>query len=954
MIRGIYLFPLFLFLLLSVRAQEPNHYFFGNERFAGVDIYDLIQDKQQRYWFATNQGLILHDGYSYRNIDCPEMTSLSLFNLRKDSAGAIYCYNLKGQIFQIVDDKVSLFYTISDAENQGNTFLETSGNTVFVLGTDLTVLNSEGEKEHPDIRLNTDKARIYLKTFGDDEALFLTQREAYLYKDQSVEKFPIRTVPNSEEIAVLSSWIQIGEKQYCIDQKTMNLFEFDKDKKTFSYVRQLEESLRESAIRTYRLKEQIWVTGNRNGIYVYDLQWNPLYDGKPIFTNHFISDAYVDDEGNMLLSTFDEGVIVLPELNQTSIQLPKGDRVSDFCAGNGSLFIGSSSGKIYNYHNSSLQLLYESPNQKPIECIAYWESENAVVFTSVEGFSIGRWNGKKLEVVRSFKGALKNAFFEEKVAYLALNVGVKRIVPVNGTYEEEKVASVKSRSYDLIRDPTSGTLFIAMSSGLHTLTTDHELNELKRNNSSIFATSLATFDDKIYAGTIQDGLLVFDGEQFVKQISIDIPVVDILSGQEFLFFQSIDGLYSYHPEQQIVLPINKSMGLHADVLSTVKVVKDRFMYAAGPSINQLTISQVVGDGPAIPLTFHGLFLDDQATSSQTLEYSTRKYTFRFGVSTLKFRENIRYRYKLIGYDENWEYLDYSNNSVSFKGLPAGDYEFVVQSLNGQTESTPVSYSFVITAPFYQQAWFFVLLIFIFLLLVTMIYLLRLKRIQRKNNQLVEQQKIKTDLLQMELKALRSQMNPHFIFNSLNSIQHLVLKEDTDNSYDYLVLFSKLVRSTLNYSDLNYIPIQKEIEFLNVYLKLEKLRFKKDLNYSIEYVGTDEVDVPPLILQPFVENALVHGLLHKEGDKSLTVNIRLEEHLVCEIVDNGIGREKAREIRERRSEHQSFAMKAIKQRLELLNKHSGQEVGHFAIEDLYDGDRSAGTKVTIVLPVMRKY
>ncbi|WP_160112184.1 sensor histidine kinase [Aquimarina sp. AU58] len=213
---------------------------------------------------------------------------------------------------------------------------------------------------------------------------------------------------------------------------------------------------------------------------------------------------------------------------------------------------------------------------------------------------------------------------------------------------------------------------------------------------------------------------------------------------------------------------------------------------------------------------------------------------------------------------------------------------------------------------------------------------------------------KNELAFLQLKSLKSQMNPHFIFNSLNSIQDLILQQNTDSSYDYVVLFSQLVRNTLNYSNKNFIAIDKELEFLEIYLQLEKLRFEDDFTYTIQHTNTGGLLVPSLIVQPFIENALIHGLLHKEGKKQLTIDFIFTDHLLCIITDNGIGRKEAKKIQERQGgHHESFALEAIQQRLEILKEQYGTEVGYH-VQDLYDNKLATGTKVEIRMPYKKKY
>lgn len=243
---------------------------------------------------------------------------------------------------------------------------------------------------------------------------------------------------------------------------------------------------------------------------------------------------------------------------------------------------------------------------------------------------------------------------------------------------------------------------------------------------------------------------------------------------------------------------------------------------------------------------------------------------------------------------------------------------------------------------------------VFLVLLTFIFnRLRVIRKQKKAldqaYELLEVQK-NNELALSNLKALRSQMNPHFVFNSLNSIQDLILQQETNKSYDYIVLFADLVRSALNYSQKEFIPIDKEIEFLKVYLQLEKLRFGDEFEYNVELHGSDEVKVPSLVIQPFIENALLHGLLHKDGLKKLQVKFEVTENLlICTIEDNGIGRNRAKEIKDRQgSGYSSFSTKAIKERLEILSKQYDVNTG-FEYENIVLDGIISGTRVIVNLP-----
>ena len=213
-----------------------------------------------------------------------------------------------------------------------------------------------------------------------------------------------------------------------------------------------------------------------------------------------------------------------------------------------------------------------------------------------------------------------------------------------------------------------------------------------------------------------------------------------------------------------------------------------------------------------------------------------------------------------------------------------------------------------------------------------------------------------DLATSQLTALRAQMNPHFIFNALNSIQQYILKGDVDQANRYLSKFSRLQREVLNHCDQNFIPLEKEIEMLRLYLELEQLRFHDTFEYEIkidEEIDSNEINIPPMILQPFVENAIWHGLMPKAGDKKVQIEFltRGDELLCCLIRDNGIGREAAARLRQKTqnvTKHKSKGLNLVYERLDIL-QHQYQQPFEVKVSDITDGHGQVqGTEVQLIL------
>jgi LytS/YehU family sensor histidine kinase len=231
--------------------------------------------------------------------------------------------------------------------------------------------------------------------------------------------------------------------------------------------------------------------------------------------------------------------------------------------------------------------------------------------------------------------------------------------------------------------------------------------------------------------------------------------------------------------------------------------------------------------------------------------------------------------------------------------------------------------------------------------------LALKRKNEKLQNEKRQAELQQQSAELEMQALRAQMNPHFIFNCLSSINKFILKSESRAASDYLTRFSRLIRRVLTNSQLSMIPLNDEIEMLKLYLDMERLRFDNAFDYNIVYANTIEPEmiyIPPMLLQPFCENAIWHGLMHKEEQGRLDIVMSIEnEELHCVITDNGVGRAKAMEIKNRSGEKQkSFGLKITTERLALFNSGKISQ-SFYHTEDVLDKQAQvAGTRVSLVV------
>jgi len=319
-------------------------------------------------------------------------------------------------------------------------------------------------------------------------------------------------------------------------------------------------------------------------------------------------------------------------------------------------------------------------------------------------------------------------------------------------------------------------------------------------------------------------------------------------------------------------------------------------------------------------------------------------------------EQIKYRWRLLGFDSKW--TKYTNRKyATFTNLPPGTYTFEIQAKSEMgVLSKTKKISFTIETPFYLTLWFISLSILTFLSTVYGFYKYRVTKIKNESNQkILHFQK----LAEAELKALRAQMNPHFMFNTINAIQDIVLGKDDKTARIYFADFAKMMRMILENSTQKLVTLEREINFLKLYLSFEKIRFKD--KFEIQFVVDEEIEasfiqVPSMLIQPFIENAINHGLHHKENGGILLIKfeqvfIDKVGFLKCTIEDNGVGREAANKLNSwRTTEHRSMSTQVNNERIELLNSIMEDKKLHLKITDLRDGNLSIGTRVELFISI----
>ncbi len=337
-----------------------------------------------------------------------------------------------------------------------------------------------------------------------------------------------------------------------------------------------------------------------------------------------------------------------------------------------------------------------------------------------------------------------------------------------------------------------------------------------------------------------------------------------------------------------------------------------------------------------------------------LTYKQNFFSVEFTGINYSNPDKIHYDYMLEGLKDQWistgkrRYIDFTN-------VGGGEYDLKIRATIGKNRTGKIkSIKIIITPPFWQTLWFRIIFSIVLLSLIYAAIHYRIKNIRKKEQ---IKREFENRLIEVKLVALQSRMNPHFLFNSLNSIKLLTLEKQTDKASAYLTKFSKLIRLILRSSNSILVPLSDEIELLKLYIEMEALRFDDEFEYKITVspdINVDKYQIPPMIIQVFVENAIKHGLRAKESNKKLEIDFDIDHSYIrCTVWDNGIGRKAASQYRSSTMQQkESMGINIARERLTHIYRLKDKKA-RVDILDMYENEIAAGTKVTIFFPIITK-
>lgn len=924
-------------------------------------MFSLLYDEKEEILYAsTNNGVFYYSQSKFHLIPTVKgALGNSFFLLRKDHDGRVYSMNLQGQVFEVSREGMKIHIEFPVDQLKGNfKYIINQDNNIVCLGAQLIEYKRQNGKVVSSTVLDSNTARC-------PEIIQLKSGVYALGCFQSVydDIFKSRSKTNSNII-------------YC---KGRHVFEFDE------HLFSIAENQYGSAEATLHVNDQqgriirsetiphghdnyqkiddttMMVLDRRAGINIGTFRKDTFHEGRILFDKEFISAIQRSSTGMLFLATFKQGIIVVPSID----------------------FIGNESNSLLTSIRSYDEDHYVVSKRNGVlmghqSSGGYGEVINSVDLHIDEIFVLDAHLNNRQKWGRLFStrtNPQRNQIYlgQGDVAYTAWNgVRVINFDTSKGHYfgsslirsSNDEIISVRKdgRYQSIAADTVNKIIYCSKYDKLH------RCNYYGQGFKQIlpeecFPVSKLMFSDKrLYCGSSEHGILVLENDTIVQQITFDqglhkSEVKRMIKRGDRLFILTGEGLQIFDLRRNTF----EKFGILANLLDRkvtdfdiapnhllVLRKKDHFSIPFESLTGGYWPSKIYIDSFLVNGTKHNF-------DSNKFDYNENSMKFFVDYRDLQSKQKVVIQYKLDGFYEEWRTLRREEHEIEFQSLPVGSYVFRVRAEFEGAYSKEFSYAFEITPPFWQAWWFYALIVVATILFIGSFALIRLRRIRSKAQQRLELESSKSIALNAQLKAIRAQMNPHFVFNSINSIQDLVLQQETLKSYDYLESFSRLVRMTLDHSEREFISLKEELDFLNLYLDLESLRFEDEFEFNIDVPEElIQTNIPSLITQPFVENAIKHGLLHKNGPKKLSVVFVKSDNetITCSIEDNGVGRETASEIMARRKNvHKSFSTGAIKARLKIINNQLGADFKYEIIDLKNEKDDPIGTRVELSFPLI---
>lgn len=959
MIRIKTLFITFLFCILTWLGFSQSYKFkiyTADNGLPSSEVFHAVQDHKGFMWFATNEGVSRFDGYQFYNYSnmegLPENTILEIF---EDEINRLWFISISGKLAWYQNDSIypypynktiTNFKEGKDYPIKKSFYVDSLSNvTAGFYQRNLVNISSKGELT----KLIPKNGDNHMIKFISDSTFIYT---AFFNRDINLEihdiKNQVNTVPLSKPFK---------------SNRTISIFH--NKKILFTNYRKLFIINRNGEIDVHQFSNEIiWLSTDNKGLLWVGLLkggalafkdldlHNPIYQ---LVNNKSVSSVLNDSEKGYWFTTLENGVYYYPSLEIKSLTKKDGlksEIVNQIAVQNDRIFFGGDRLYIYEYDLNNLKENHYKTTNEPRACrLLQFVGDTLVVGNNNSGTQYIYKN----EIVNSFTSCYREVV---KVGYDSLVFFIRKYISGNFNNTEKERIKIHgvSRIFDALKIDNN-TIWFGTDNGLYELNVrqwqvskiDHYkllngriMKLLKDQNSIWIGTKglglIKLTDNKVVQFSMKDGLPGNSINSFIKRDSV-------------LWLGTNNGLCKIIMNENTdrikeIWNLNSGHGLVTNEIKEVASFKQHIFAGTLKGLSYFHQGYKPDFSPIYITGFKVNEIEKAICNNYSLAYDQNIIEISFVGVNYQRNNKLKYLYKLEGIDKEWN--ETNNTSVRYSPLQPGMYNFKVRCVNsyGISSEDDASLSFQINKAYYQTLLFKIIVLFLGVFIISLIaflfFRLKLRELSVRNQ-------MEKQLNQFRQKALSAQMNPHFIFNSLNSVQNYILKNDPLKSSDYLSRFGALMRRVLENSQTSEISLKEELEALKLYVDLELIRFQNDFRceYNIsKHIDLERIKVPPLIMQPFVENAIHHGLRLKQGDKNISITIfKKNQRIHIHIEDNGIGRERAGRMNHSKK-HKSYGSDITNKRLQIYSALYKSDINVNYVDLKLEHESTTGTRVEI--------
>ncbi|MDN3588722.1 two-component regulator propeller domain-containing protein [Pedobacter aquatilis] len=937
------------------------------------NCYYIHQDKKGFIWIATDAGLSRFDGTNFQNFTIEDgLPDTQILQIKEDSKGKLWFLALNGQLSYLKDGK---FYN----RNNSNLLNKLNFNTVIVsfledkkgriwLGTNSNLIVLWDGKSIKKFVSPNKKQQFTNAFLHEDEA-----GDIYSYSDESTQKFSGNsfaiTNNNVNPLSYMTAFNAPNRSLYYLNDSGLNQYQNGKIKSIIRIPDNLLKNM--SGYFYYDVAEnEVWLASS-NGALVLNKSGKTVMYLQGISVNQSIK----DNSNNMWFAT-NQGIYMLPNVNSRLSIIDAESGLSSNVIksiakdSKNRLWLGTDDAviDILNINNFEIDEvgMDDYKKYKTIKQITYDPKNQSVYFASDYGLGVFNNIYKTKDDVKYLKETNNSMFVikhfslcnQDNHLAIALSSGVvflsDRIneLEFNSLKYKEKEDFFKNRSYHVFYDK-SGSLWFSNINGLFEFSKGVLIHHYKNNPllTKRINDIQQLADGTLVLATDGYGILFYRNNKIVKQLTIkdgltnDICTKLFIKNNEIwaITNKGVNKISNY--EKSSVTNFDYGKDLLTEDVNNLYIDDSTAYFATNKGLILFKYNN-----QNLPKSLPKVYITSIIKDKERLSIDKDNFTFESGNNTILFTfgavdfttSDITYRYRL---NENSTWVETRTRRLDFSALQAGEYHFEVSAKTQNNAWGPsAKIAFTIKAHFWQSFWFLSLVI---LLVGYVFYRLAVYITRRQKDKEQEQLLLKNRILMLEQQALQAMMNPHFVFNVMNSIQHFINTQNTTSANKILTGFARLIRKNLEICTKSYITIDEELEYLNLYLKLEKNRFGDKLKYIIyvdESIDKDETLIPSMLLQPYVENAIWHGIMPKESGGEIQINIKTASNsLNIEIIDDGVGIENS--LKAKKDKHISKGMQLTKERLNLLGQIEAKPIQLNVYQNTTNG-----TSVFISIPM----